>query len=349
MTDKERQHLDELKAKEAEEAKVAAEEAAAEAAEKDEKRREEIANRPLFHVLVRHMGRNPRTRTLRAARAGHRRQGVILDDGTRIHRKGRKRFTRVDLRKLVANHRRLLEFVRVGSIEICDPKTEKFIPYDGLVELISNVAVWVADRENELAMVNHEKAMERYKEDHKAWKEAVKAAKKDKQDPPPEPEKPKKPKIEKKKKDKEFKLDQSGLQEVPLIGSNSMNAAPDEVPPETGGSSEDEDQDKGEDPTLVNPEESAMAAAIDQRNAEMSGEANPPPDESGEENEEENEDETEEDENGHTEEQLLAMGLDDLKNLAIEEYGCDEEAINKMKAKKDVVAAIFEASADGEE
>lgn len=36
-------------------------------------------------------------------------------------------------------------------------------------------------------------------------------------------------------------------------------------------------EDRGEDPTLPNPEESELLAALNQREAEMQGEANPPP------------------------------------------------------------------------
>jgi len=96
--------------------------------------------RPIHYVLVRHMARSPRTRTLRAARAGHRRQGVLLDDGTRIRKRGKRRLTEVDLRTMVDNHQKLLEYVRVGTIEVLDPVTEQAIPYEGVVEIIENLA-----------------------------------------------------------------------------------------------------------------------------------------------------------------------------------------------------------------
>jgi len=95
---------------------------------------------PIHHILVRHMARSARTRTLRAGRAGHRRQGVLLDDGTRIRKRGRRRYTSVDLSTMVYNHQKLLEYVRVGTLEVCDPVTEQRIPYEGLVELIEGLA-----------------------------------------------------------------------------------------------------------------------------------------------------------------------------------------------------------------
>lgn len=96
--------------------------------------------RPLDYVLVRHMARSPRTRTLRAARSGHRRQGVLLDDGTRIRKKGRKRFTEVALDTLADNNQRLLEYVQIGAIEVCDPKTERPISFDDLLKMIPGKA-----------------------------------------------------------------------------------------------------------------------------------------------------------------------------------------------------------------
>lgn len=92
--------------------------------------------RPNQYILVRHMARSPRTRTMRAARSGHRRQGVLLDDGSRVRRKGKKRYTQVDLKNFIDNHTQLLEYVRVGTLEICDPVTERAISYDDLVKLL---------------------------------------------------------------------------------------------------------------------------------------------------------------------------------------------------------------------
>ena len=137
----------------------------------------------------------------------------------------------------------------------------------------------------------------------------------------------------------EFELDSSGVQDDPVAGSNTMNAAPEGDPPATAPT--------GEDATNPDMGEGALLAAVDQRDAEMSGEANSPSSDEGTGLLDEDGAEAEED-NGLTEEQLLAMKLDDLKALAVDSYGCDEEVVGKMRAKKDVVAAIFEAS-EGEE
>jgi len=334
LTEEEQAQLEELKAKEAEVKALEAAKKADEDAKAKAEELERIANRPLYHVLVRHMARSPRTRTMRAARAGHRRQGVLLDDGTRIRKKGRKRYTEVDLRELARNNQRFLEFVRVGAIEVCDPKTEHAIPYNDLVKMIGDVAQWVAEKE-------FSEAMERWNAAHKAWKEACEAeeaaAEEQERDPvlPPEPEKP--------KKSKAVEVDESGLQQDPVAGSEREdNSAP---PPPKGKSTE---------VTREDVDVSAVTAAVDQANAEKTGEANPPPSETGAGEadtgllDDEGNDASEDGEEGHTEEELLAMKLDDLKVVAVETYGVDEETIKPMRAKKDVVAAIF-AQGEGEE
>ena len=91
--------------------------------------------REIDYVLVRHMARSPRARTMRAARAGHRRQGVLLDDGTRIRKKGRQRLTELAMETFVKNHARILEFVRVGALELVDPFDLEPIPYAELVDI----------------------------------------------------------------------------------------------------------------------------------------------------------------------------------------------------------------------
>jgi hypothetical protein len=92
-------------------------------------------NKPFDYILCRHMARSPRTRTMRAARAGHRRQGVLLDDGSRIRKKGRGRLTPISIDVFVHNHARLLEYVRVGSIEFLNPATQERIPYAELEQI----------------------------------------------------------------------------------------------------------------------------------------------------------------------------------------------------------------------
>jgi len=43
------------------------------------------------------------------------------------------------------------------------------------------------------------------------------------------------------------------------------------------------------------------------------------------------------------------MKLEELKTIAINGYKCDPETINKMRAKKDVIAAIEQARAENED
>ena len=104
----------------------------------DEQPQEKTSSEPkrIEYILVRHMGRSPRTRTLRAARGGHRRQGVLLKNGQRIRKKGRKRLTQLHLKDFVENHTRLLEYVRVGAIEFVNPVTLQPIPYDDLLDFV---------------------------------------------------------------------------------------------------------------------------------------------------------------------------------------------------------------------
>ena len=321
LNDEEQAKLTELQAKQAEHDAEAAEKAAAEAKAAKAEELERVANRPLYHVLVRHMARSPRTRTMRAARSGHRRQGVILDDGKRIRKKGRRRYTEVDLREMVRNNQRLLEYVRIGAIEVCDPKNEQAIPYEGLVELLGSVAMWVATREMDVADEAHAKAME-------AWEEACEAetalAKEEKRDPvlPLKPEEP--------KEIAPVGIDESGtLAQDPVLGSTPENAAPQADP----------------DATKPDMGQGAVLAAVDQHEAEASGEAGTGllEDDGADAGEGD-----EEGDDGHTEEELLAMKLDELKTLAVETYGVDEETVSPMRAKKDVVAAIF-SQGEGEE
>jgi len=178
----EKAQLESLKTKEQEVAKAKAAKEAEEAAAKQEDERREIAERPLFHVLVRHNQRSARTRSQRAARSGHRRQGALMDDGTRIRRKGKGRYTEMDLRELVNNHERLLEYVRVGTLEVCDPKTESVIPYDDLVKMIVHVAEWLKDHKAHQAhknylkeMGDYESAMKKHEAELAVWQEALDA------------------------------------------------------------------------------------------------------------------------------------------------------------------------------
>ena len=92
------------------------------------------------YVLVRHMCRSPLTRTKRAARAGHRRQGVVLGNGQRIRKKSRRQLVKVGLDVLIADKDRVIEFVRVGTLELCEPRTLSTIPYEMLPELLGSAA-----------------------------------------------------------------------------------------------------------------------------------------------------------------------------------------------------------------
>lgn len=189
------------------------------------------------YVLVRHMARSPRTRTMRAARSGHRRQGVLLDDGTRIRKKGRKRFTQVELTTMVNNHQRLLEYLRVGTLEACDPVTERPMSYQEVADLIRSLG-------------------------------ATKGG---------------------------FALDESGVQQGPVGGSEK-------------------------------PENAAPSAKKKKPPPQVDQDAPP--------------------QQGHTEGELFAMRFDELKEVAVNIYGVDSDAVSSMRAKKEVVAAIF---AQGEE
>lgn len=78
------------------------------------------AESPKMYLLVKHLQRSPVARTARAARAGCRRQGVILDDGTRLRRKGRRRFTEVSLDTFRDNIGQFEFYVDNGYLAIFD-------------------------------------------------------------------------------------------------------------------------------------------------------------------------------------------------------------------------------------
>lgn len=350
LTADEKAQLESLQAKEREAAAAKAAEEAEEARLKQEEEDERIAHRPLFHVLVRHAARSPRTRTMRAARAGHRRQGAILDNGIRIRKRGRRRYTELDLRELVTEHERLLEYVRVGTLEVCDPKSEEVIPYNDLVKMIGQVAAWLEDHKAHQAekmyakeMEDYESAMEVYKEKLSAWedahkeyekaekehKKAVSKLKEGEEAPeftakppsakPVEPEKPEKPEIEKE------------VMEVndPSEGQDSL---PDSV---------------HSDVTRPDMGEGAAIAAVDQHEAEMTGEANTSDDEDEGADSDLEEEESEEEENGNglTEEELMKMTRPELNEAALE-YGVEDP--ESYSSKQAVVDAIFELQ-NGEE
>jgi len=93
---------------------------------------------PYFYV--RHVGRSAANRASRRARAGHRRQGAVLDNGVRIRKKGRMRLTKVAFKEFVENHERLFYYLDNGIIEAIDPATMQAIPRDELLNLIHGMA-----------------------------------------------------------------------------------------------------------------------------------------------------------------------------------------------------------------
>jgi hypothetical protein len=121
--------LDNLEPDSALEAKLADQEAEERARRKADK----------LYVYVRHTGRTTATRAQRKARAGNRRQGVVLDNGLRIRKKGRQRVTKLGLRDLVANHRRLFHYLDNHILEVLDPDM-KPISRDRLAEILESLA-----------------------------------------------------------------------------------------------------------------------------------------------------------------------------------------------------------------
>lgn len=96
------------------------------------------AEAPFFYV--RHVGRNTANRANRRARAGHRRQGAVLDNGVRIRKKGRMRLTKVAFKEFVENHERLFYYLDNGIVEAIDPATMQVIPRDELLNLMHGLA-----------------------------------------------------------------------------------------------------------------------------------------------------------------------------------------------------------------
>lgn len=90
--------------------------------------------KPKDYVLLQHLQRDRGTRSLRAARGGHRRQGVLLEDGTRIRQRA-YRYTELSVANLVSNHQSLLEHVREGRLAVFAPD-ETPLSYDEVVSLV---------------------------------------------------------------------------------------------------------------------------------------------------------------------------------------------------------------------
>jgi hypothetical protein len=84
------------------------------------------------YVLVQHLQRWAGSRSLRAERGGHRRQGVLLDDGSRIRQKS-YRLHAMPLDTLLANHQSMLEHVREGRLAVFDPDGTTELTYELLL------------------------------------------------------------------------------------------------------------------------------------------------------------------------------------------------------------------------
>jgi hypothetical protein len=91
-------------------------------------------------VLVRHKGRDAAGGAVRRARSGFRRQGVVLDNGLRIRKQGRQRYTELDLRALVDNHENLLRYLDEDVIEILDAESKHVFTRAELVGILHDLA-----------------------------------------------------------------------------------------------------------------------------------------------------------------------------------------------------------------
>lgn len=105
----------------------------------EEKEAPKTEPRPKDYVLVNHMMKSARSSLKRHMRSGNRRQGVILDNGQRIRKRGYRMMNEVNLRTMVENHRRLLDYLESGIIEVIDPVTGKSLDVDGLIKKIEEV------------------------------------------------------------------------------------------------------------------------------------------------------------------------------------------------------------------
>ena len=98
---------------------------------------------PRDTVLLQHLQRDAASRHLRADRGGHRRQGVLLDDGTRIRQKAYRK-TEVSIETLAANHQSILEHHRKGRLAIFT-SDEKELSYDEVLKLLTGRGVVVME------------------------------------------------------------------------------------------------------------------------------------------------------------------------------------------------------------
>lgn len=325
------------------------------------------AERVIDYVLVRHMSRSPRTRTLRAARSGHRRQGVLLDEGTRIRRKGKQRLTEIHLRDFVNNHTKLLEYVRVGTLEIVDPDTEYTIGYDDLVSGIQKLGQAQEGFELSESGLQEGPVAGSDVEENAAPGAMGETGATGGGVPDASPStltsQPTATKVE-----PLGGVQQSDQPPAPTFAVRLLSVG-DPIPVvrmlrETGLSIKEADELRKELPKVVaempNKSDaeglakalidagskavvedtsmtasetrndmgaSALTAAVDQHEAEMRGESNPPPSS---------------EEEGHTEDELLKMSRTDLNAVAEKDYGVQDA--DKLPNKPAVVKAIFAAS-----
>ena len=92
-------------------------------------------------VLVRHISKRVQSRSgRRVARGGGRRQGVVLDNGLRIRKKGRLRLNVVHLSEFARSSDRLMAAMDLSIIEVLDPNTMKVLSKEELFGRL-NIAV----------------------------------------------------------------------------------------------------------------------------------------------------------------------------------------------------------------
>lgn len=120
--------------------------------EAEEKKAEPVEPRAIDYILLKHMGRHRSTHTLRAVRPGRRRHRFMLNDGTRIRRKGRQRFTEVSYKLMLESLTQILEGIVTGFIQVYQPGSAEPM---GLREFESFVGE-VEDKLGQDAIVDYE-------------------------------------------------------------------------------------------------------------------------------------------------------------------------------------------------
>lgn len=121
-------------------------------------------------VFIRHLTRSPLTRTNRAARSGHRRQGFLLADGVRI-RQRRGRLTPVGLDVAARSAEKLIDGAANSVIEVLDHNQNKVCLKDLNLLLEFSFAKFEAEIESlrkdieslEQTAGHHKRVLSRYK------------------------------------------------------------------------------------------------------------------------------------------------------------------------------------------